>query len=336
VERVLLIRVSALGDVVLTAPAVRALRVVHPGIRVDLVTDPRYVDLALAHLGYDRAVPFERRGADAGGAGLERVVARLPEARYDAVVDLQGKLRTRALARRVPADRRLVLQKRSLGRALLSLVGHDPPLTDRRAAQLYLDALAPLGLPPDAPLALGLGGAPPRGTGLRVGLSPSATHATKRWPPARFGALADALAAAHPGVELVLIGGPGDVEVLAAVRAAAQVPFAPEDVTRLSVLELARVIAGLHLMISVDTGPAHLSAGFGVPTVVIFGPTAPERWGPVGPGHQVVRRNLDCMPCSNTGDATCPRAGRNHACLAELEVAPVLAAAEAALAEARP
>ncbi|MCA9553357.1 MAG: glycosyltransferase family 9 protein [Myxococcales bacterium] len=326
-ERVLLIRVSALGDVVLTQPAVRALRAAHPGIRVDLVTDPRYAELATVHLGYDRAVPFERHNEDAAA-----VVARLPETSYDAVVDLQGKLRTRALARRVPAQRRLRLQKRSFGRALLSVVGYDPPLVDRRAAQLYLDVLAPLGVPGDAPLALRLEGAPPPGPGLRIGLSPCATHATKRWSPERFGALADALVEAHPEAELVLIGGPGDREVLAAVRAAARAPLSPEDVTGLPVPELARVVGGLHLMISVDTGPAHLAAGFGVPTAVIFGPTAPERWGPVGPPHQVVRRKLDCMPCSNTGGDACPRTDRNHACLRELEVGQVLAAAEAALA----
>jgi ADP-heptose:LPS heptosyltransferase len=70
--------------------------------------------------------------------------------------------------------------------------------------------------------------------------------------------------------------------------------------------------------------------------VAIFGPTSPLRWGPRGPTHQAVSLGLDCAPCSNVGGPRCPRADRDHACLRELEVEPVLEAALSALgAEAR-
>lgn len=336
----LLIRLTALGDVVLVEPAIRALRRAHPGIRVDLVTEARYAPFAEACLGADRVVPFDRRGADAGRAGVARVRERLGEVEYDAVVDLQGKLRTRALARAVPARARHVLRKRTPWQAALTVIGHDPPLVGRRAASLYVDALAPLGATATkAELELRLvrpaGGAEgDEGEGARrVGLNPTAAHATKRWRPERFGALAAGLCAHDPGLEILLLGGPSDAALLDQVRAHAPTArFCELDVGRLDVRALAETVAGLDLVVSVDSGPAHLAAGFGVPTIVLFGPTAPSRWGPVGAAHRALSLELDCAPCSNTGGARCPRPDRAQACLQDLEVAPVLEAAQAALA----
>lgn len=338
VQRVLLIRLSALGDVVLVSAAARALEAAHPGVAVDLVTDARYAAFAKACMGVREVVPYDRHGEDAGFAGVKRVQARLPTEPYDAVVDLQGKLRTRALAKGVSAERRLVLTKRTVGQAALALVGHDPPIVDRRAATLYLEALAPLGVSPEAspaPALVAPPGARPEGGPQRFGLSVGASHATKRWPAERFAELAEGLLELRPGARLVLIGGPMDAETLAAVRAALGPEHVePEDPAALDVLGLATRIAGLDMMVSVDSGPAHLSAGFGVPTVVLFGPTAPSRWGPVGDAHASVSLDLDCAPCSNTGGARCPRPDRSQACLQELSPERVLEAARGVLERA--
>lgn len=327
VERVLLIRLSALGDVVLLSPAIRALRQAHPGVSVDLVTDARYAAFAATHMELDKVVGYDRHGAHAGYAGVGQVQALLPQEPYDAVVDLQGKLRTRVLARRIRAKQHLVLQKRSLGQALLSVIGHDPPIADRRAAALYVQALLPLGVDPEASLQTHLKPLPQqaRGPGLRVGLSVGASHATKRWGPERFVQLAEALRARYPDAVFVVVGGPADREILSAVQDGLPVAWRhPQDVSELGVLALAELIAGLDLMVSVDTGPAHLSAAFAVPTVVLFGPTSAARWGPVGPVHRTVSLGLDCSPCSNTGGERCPRPDRNHACMKDLAVQDVL------------
>lgn len=336
-ERVLLIRLTALGDVVLVTPAIRALRAAHPGVCIDLVTDVRYVAFAEAHMGVDHVIGYARHGAHAGYRGVARVQAALPCERYDAVVDLQGKLRTRTLARRVPADLHLVMQKRTLKQGALALLGHDPPIADRRAATLYLETLEPLGVSSTASLqtCLERPAGPHTADSLRIGLSVGASHATKRWSAAKFGALCTELIKARPKAQFVLIGGPSDLEILAAVRATLPPDrLDPEDVSALDVAGLAGLIAGLQLMISVDTGPAHLSAAFSVPTVVLFGPTAPGRWGPVGKAHAAVSLNLSCAPCSNTGGAQCPEPSRAHACMEELSVQDVLPAVLARL-EAR-
>lgn len=331
ITSVLLVRQTALGDVVLLEPAIRALRERFPGARIDLVTEQRFVELARALLAVDAVVGFDRHGRDRGLAGIARVVSRLPVERYDVAVDLAGKPRTRLLLARVPASRRLVIAKRTLAGGLLALLGTDPPIHDRHASALYLETLAPLGiLAPTgdalAPRLARLEPLPREGAraSTRIGLAPGASHATKRWPSARFAELAERLCRLRPEAELVLIGGEGDRSLLEEIAARAHVArFAPLDVAALDPLGLARVIAGLELLVSVDSGPAHLAAGLGVPVVVLFGPTSPVRWGPRGPRGRVVTLALDCSPCSNFGGERCPVPARAHACMEALDVAMV-------------
>lgn len=329
--RFLLIRLTALGDVVLAEPIIRALRRRYPEAAIDVVTEARYAPLVEQLFDVDRAIGWDRRGEDRGAAGLKKVRARLPVQEYSTVIDLQGKLRTRAFARLVPAERRFTLKKRSGVKSLLAILGHDPPIDDRHASEVYLSALGPLeleeGFDPQPRLKRPAPLLAREKTERLVGLSPGATHATKRWPAERFAELADRLAAAEPTTRFVLIGGEGDRATLDTIRAATEAAIIdPFDVAALDVPALARALASLDLLISVDTGPAHLAAAFGVPVVAIFGPTSTVRWGPRGSAHRIASLRLDCSPCSNMGGERCPRPDRAHACLHDLTVDQVLAA----------
>lgn len=309
-KRALVIRVSALGDVILTEPVVRALKATHPGISVDLVTDQRYATL-MRRAGYDQVFAYEARQSLQGP--------------YDLVVDLQGKLRTRVLARRLEAKRRLTLTKRTPGRALLTLVGHDPPIADRHTTDIYLGLLD--GAEVDRAPRLRRDARP---DSLLIGLSPGATHATKRWAPERFGALADRLQAERPKARFLPVGGPRDQELLDAMTRGSSARFEPSTAAA-DVAGLAAAMERLSLLVSVDTGPAHLAAALGVPVVVLFGPTSPVRWGPIGPAHRTVHEDLECAPCSNVGGPVCPLPGSPHTCMAALDVDEVLRAVQSAL-----
>ncbi|MCB9652767.1 MAG: glycosyltransferase family 9 protein [Deltaproteobacteria bacterium] len=372
--RVLLIRLSALGDVILTEPVIRALRTLG-ATTIDLVTDVRFASLMARATDVDRVVGYDFRVQARGLRGVASVAREIGDVPYDWILDLQNKVRTRLLARRVPARHRMVLRKRSLSRAIASLLGSDPPIDDRHASQIYLDAMASAGLPVAA---LATSASPafrprlrrPETTGLyvsrevdavraagetseaseagkahgvsgqrlRIGLCPSATHPTKMWGAPAFGMLASALVAAPdlPPISFLAIGGPSDRTTLDTMRAhATGAVFEVLDVARLDVEGLASVLASLDLLVSVDSGPAHLAAAMDVPTVVLFGPTSFVRWGPLGAPHQVVSLALDCAPCSNTGGARCPRPDRNHACMRDLHPARVLDAIRAALSGER-
>jgi heptosyltransferase-2 len=156
-------------------------------------------------------------------------------------------------------------------------------------------------------------------------VAPGASNATKRWAPERFAEVADALATS--GASIVLAGGPGDAEAIARFQAALRAPIAA-DLTRLPVEGLAAGLAAVDLLVACDSGPVHLAGAARTPALSIFGPTSPERWGPVPPG-QAVRFPIDCSPCSNHGGKRCPEG--HHRCMTELASATVIAAARAIL-----
>lgn len=327
--RILVIRLTALGDVVLAEPVARALGQRFPGYAIDLVTDLKMVPLLTQAGAFDRVEAYDKKGADRGLLGPWRVRRRLAP-HYHAVIDLQGKLRTRALSHLVSAEHKLTLKKRSFGAALWTLIGRRRPITDRHTIDLYLDLLAPLGLgrgslPKDVTPRLRLP-APARAGLRRVGLGIGASHPTKRWAPEQFRALVAGILARAPNVSVTLIGGPQDRAELERVRQLLP-PAAldPRDATQLDVAGLASLIGELDVMVSVDSGAAHISQGLGVRTIVLFGPTSPLRWGPRAAPHRAISLGLDCAPCSDVGGPACPRPDRAHACMRELPAERVVA-----------
>lgn len=344
-RRLLLVRTSALGDVLLVAPVADALRAA--GASVELLTDARLVPLVASLGAFDRVHGLDPRGADAGVLGHVRRARALGA--FDGVVDLQGKLRTRLVARAVRASARATFVKRSPLRALAALLGRDRPLDDAHDTELYRRVLDRPGLAPglrlDAPrleAPRGAARSPPddrRRAPEKIGLGVGTTHATKRWPTEHWIALGRALVdearAEGRARTLVLVGGPRDAALLDAVRAG--LPPESVDAVRLEaapVEALAPALAGLAALVSVDSGPAHLAQRLGVPTLVLFGPTSVRRWGPREAPHRALALALDCQPCSNTGGARCPRPDRDHACLRTLTPASAHAALRALLADA--
>jgi ADP-heptose:LPS heptosyltransferase len=338
--RILVIRLTALGDVVLVEPVIRALREKFPRSPIDLLTEARFAPLGPSFFGVDRVIAWDRHGRDRGLAGMSRVLERLGRERRRAVIDLQNKARTRMLAARISADHHLVLKKRTVFQGVRALFGRDRPIADRHTIDLYLGTLLPLGIEvagrKDGPRARRLDPLIAKNGARRlIGLSPGATHATKRWPLDRFAELADRIQDAHPEAAFVLIGGPLDRGLLEEVRQKRRRAHVLDaDICALDVLGLARAVASLDLLITVDTGPAHLAAAMDVPVVVIFGPTSKVRWGPRGEKHRVVALDLPCTPCSNIGDAECPLPSKSHECMRELGVERVLEAALDVLAKA--
>jgi ADP-heptose:LPS heptosyltransferase len=315
--RGLVIRLSALGDVVLAEPVARAFRAAHPEASVDLLTDRRYVDL-MQRASFDRVIGLDRHGEHAGLSGLRAAAASLRDPSYDRVIDLQGKVRTRVLARAIGASEVSTMAKRSAAAAVASLFGHDPPIVDRHSVDLYLDA-ASLPLADKAPRLERRRSPEPGWIGLSVG----ATHATKRWPSERFAELADRLSDRLPGSSFVLIGGPADRAAIDDVAASVRRASVRERTTDLGIAELVDRIERLSILVSVDTGPAHVAAALGVPVVVLFGPTSPIRWGPIGAGHRVARIELECAPCSNIGGERCPLPSSPHTCMRDLSAGEV-------------
>jgi heptosyltransferase-2 len=158
-------------------------------------------------------------------------------------------------------------------------------------------------------------------------INPGATNSrAKQWLPERFAEAADLLAA-REGFQAVIVGTAADVEASERVARLMRSPVAMLA-GRTSISELKGVLACSSLVISNDTGTAHVSAALGVPTIVIFGPTEHVATRPLSDVATVVRHPVDCSPCMLR---ECPI---DHRCMTRVEVGDVYAAARALLISA--
>lgn len=203
---------------------------------------------------------------------ITAVVARLAGIPARVGLDSGGRGRWHTVRVPVPADRHEIALYLDLARAVgLPVPGRPRPMFVPSAAD-RARAGALLGDDSDPRVAIHPGG----------GVNPGLTMLGKRWPADRFAAVADRLAAA--GATIVLLGGPGDEAAAAAVLAAA----APatrgrlkDGAGRLSLGEVGAVIERCDLYLGNDTGVTHLAAAVGTPVVAVFGPTRPDRYGPL-------------------------------------------------------
>ncbi len=320
---ILVVRYSALGDVVVATSILEPLRARFPRARIEWVTDAPYAPLLE---GLPELAAVHRLSREGPNSVLS-VAARL-RGRFDFAIDLQNKLRSAVIARSA-APLRAAFRRRTALRAVLSLFGSDPPLVRAHQTRLYAEALAPLGAFEPGPIKIALSeqaralaedalqGVP----SPAVAIAPGARWATKRWPADRFAAVADALAA--EGCAIVLCGGPSDRDAFAAFRAATRARIAA-DLSFLPVDALAAALARVQLLVACDSGPVHLASAVGTPALAIFGPTSTERWGPPSPGRALAL-GLACAPCSNHGGDYCPEG--HHRCLSDLAPEAVLASA---------
>ena len=326
----LVVQTAFLGDVVLTTPLLALLAERHGP--VDVVTTPAAASLLETHPAVRRVLAYDKRRADRGLAGLRRLARRLRAERYAVAYLPHRSLRSAALAwvARIPrrvgfADgwRALYTESRTRPRSgheidrLLALVGEPPHPEARPTLRLASGDVARAGAELEAAAI-----ARPF-----VALAPGSIWGSKRWP--HFAELARQLT---QRLDVVLVGGPDDAPLAAAIVAAATDGAAAHRVVslcgRLSLRESAAVIRAAAVLVTNDSAPLHFAQAVETPTVAIFGPTIPEfGFGPRGPRDHVVGLDgLACRPCSPHGPATCPLG--HHRCLQAVSVAHVLQAME--------
>jgi len=315
--RILIVQPAYLGDTVFLGPAVRALRARWPAARIALVVTPRGAPVARLLPGADEVVVFDKRGRDRGLGGLLRA-GRALRGRFDLALVPHYAPRAGLLAWLARAPRRIGY---ALGCNERLRLDRSRPFVDR-ALRLAERAGAP------GDRALGLR-APPERDGYAEGLLsgaarplvaivPGAEWATKRWGAERYAAVARAL-----GGTAVVLGGPSERELAAAIARAA--PGHPvHDTTGNTVDEAIALLARCDVVVGGDTGLVHCARALGRPTVAIFGPTHPERHV-FGEREAALALGLDCQPCHDHGPARCPL-GHLH-CMTQLS--PERVAAEA-------
>jgi ADP-heptose:LPS heptosyltransferase len=329
------VRLSSIGDVVHTLPALAALH--RHGWEADwLVEPPSRVLLDLNPL-LARVQSAPSRKAFGWGKALATVRA-LRSRRYDAALDFQGLWKSAAWARTSGA-RRVIGWERGSRRepSSLLLIGEPVPraggghVIDKNLALLRplgIEAVGlrefPLPLSAEAVARVDAGLAALGGGEIAV-LNPGGGWASKLWTAERHGELAKGLRAL--GLLPLVSWGPGEEaladRVVAASGGAARRSFPT------TLLDYAEIARRARLVVAADTGPLHLACAVGAPVVALFGPTDPARNGPFAAEDVVIRRMPPCAPCYS-------RSCLRHAGVMDgIAVAEVLAAAERRLARAR-
>jgi len=332
-SRILVVKLDHLGDVILATPAIRALKERYPNAVIDVLVHPGAVAAVANHPGVHRVLTyrsprFSRDGAADDSSRL-REVART---RYDTIVELRGDGRTlllpfRAAARR-RVDRGTVRLQNKAGRVL----GRAPTLHE---VETNLEIVRPLvGTPAAGPRVEVHPGieasrsvvrkleerAVPTGARLVV-LHAGAAWRPRAWRPERFGAVADWILG-HYDARIVLVGSEDERDVEDAVRRSMREDRALAMTGALTLEELTALLGRSALFIGNDSGPAHLAAACGVPSIVLFGPQDPRRFGPWSERTQVLHHPVACFPCRQT---VCVMA--EDPCVNRNEVADVIARA---------
>lgn len=324
-KRILVIKLSSLGDIAHALPAVHALKAC-TGAEIDWVTQPEYTELLVCCADVARLIEFPRRNF---AHGVFPFLRELRRERYDAIVDLQGLMKSALVAR-------LARGRTRVGPAWAREGAHrfydaQPARGDgrrRHAVEELMDVVglvAPgMGIPsaellhfPEAEIDLS--------PGPHVAFAPFSRWDTKNWPTEKFTELGRRLAT-EMGCRIRIVGG-RDNEAQGEALARQIGERAQNLCGKTDLVGLCSLLKSMDLLVTVDSGPLHWADAMGVPLVAIFGATDPARTGPYHQLNHVVAQNgISCRPCHSR---TCVRG--DWACLRTLEVEPVFQAVLAQL-----
>ncbi len=300
---ILVIRLSSLGDIILTTPVVRALRRKFPRAAIDFLVMDRFREAIDGNPDISRILEF-KRSEHKGLAGIIRFSRRLKPVKYDLVIDLHAKLRSRLICMGLNT-RTLRYRKRSLWKTLgvrLRLIRYQ---VDDTIVDNYFRPLGTLGIHP-GPEKLSFAFAQQDLKAVneykdRIVMAPGAANATKKWPAEYFGQLGRLL-----NSKIVLIGGPEDIQELETIRQYIGPDSCENMAGRLNLKQSGALLSTARFVVTNDSGPFHLARAGGRPVFAIFGPTDPGMFA-FNKNETLIYAGEPCAPCSLHGDLKCPK-----------------------------
>lgn len=325
--RILMIRLSSLGDIILTTPVLDALKQSHPNSRISFLTKRKYEGLFESDPRVDSVIYFDSQGRHKGLSGLLGLIKSLNQERFDLIVDLHSNLRSFPIRVLVRAGKKVHYHKRlftrlwmvyfkklrvkpvstienylqSLGETGKRVCKRTPGLYSKKENEIWAENfLVENGLSHEE---------------ILIGMAPGARWETKRWDLEKFSCVAESLCRDLSG-KILLVGNKADQDLIERIE---QKIGKKKAITALD-LPLDRLITlakKCDLFISNDSGPMHLASALGVPTIGIFGPTSPDLgFSPSGLEDELFWAGVGCSPCSLHGDKDCIKESRN--CMDEI------------------
>lgn len=327
VKKILVIRLSSLGDVVLTTALYPNLKAKFPDSEISVLTKSAFAGVFERNPYVNHVYLF-----DPSREPFSRLLRSLRYEKFDAVIDLHRNLRSLAVRLLSSAPACVLVEKADLARRFLVWFKQAHPVLDRSVRERILDCLKSLDAPivsPDTQLFPASPGPILSTLGLDpskrlIGIAPGARHATKRWPVEYFAEAADRLGS-MPNAHVVLLGDPSEKGTAAAVMQKMKGPC-----TNLAgwtdLKELFAIVSKLELLLTNDSALLHIGEALRIPVVALFGPTVRAfGFAPFRSTSRVVEvTNLPCRPCTLHGDDRCPL--KHHRCMVDLDVNAVLLA----------
>ncbi len=324
-QRILIIKIGALGDIVLATPSLRMVRKRYPAAHIALLVDRKFYKIVEPCPYVNELILVDRDESWKTMSGFLKLARRLKQSAFDVSIDLQNTAKTHLLSMLAGVRVRTGYRRFWTGRFLTQGVGRFrdvlPPVAHQfRVLQQmnvhhFDDALE---LWPSKEAGRAIEGMldqewVSRGQKL-IGfvLGASNRWVTKQWPIPYFAKLAERLSG-ELGARVVLIGAPDDRTLAEEFKRLSPVPVA-DFVSQTDLGELAALIKRVDVLITGDSAPMHIAAAVKTPIVALFGPTNPERHIPPGKGHAVFYKQVKCAPCYRT---TCDV---GHICMKNITV----------------
>lgn len=316
---ILLIRPGGIGDAVLLAPAIGALKKKFPYATITVLAEKRNAGIFNLISSVDRVLCYDVLGEFLAAFRLDP----------DLIIDTEQYHRLSAVVARLTGAANLIGYATN---ERARLFHHAIPYSqDNYEVNSFFGLLAPLGLSQPASIDSPFLSVPsaaqdkakqlltPLAGRTIVSLFPGASIQERRWGAERFGQVATQLRL-H-GYGIVVVGGKEDIATGSAIIRGGGFNLAGLT----SLTETAAILEQSALLISGDSGVLHLGVGVGIPTVSLFGPGIAQKWAPRGPQHLVLNQKLDCSPCTQFGyTQKCPR---QAACLQQISPNMVVEAA---------
>ena len=349
--KILLVRLRLIGDVVFTTPVIRALRRRYPHAHLSYLVEPAAAPIVTGNPHLNEVIVAPKPRGLARLSADARLARELRRARFDIAIDLHGGPRSGWLTWASGAPRRIGYDIKGRGWMYTSRVARAPDLRPRHSVRNQWDLLAPLGIEPpdpaadpvemgDDPQAAARAGERLRAAGIGsdtplVVIHVSAGNPFRRWPPASFQALTEALVRRDPARRILLTSGPSDAGAARDIAARARqalgdLGVAVPDLGEFDLHELRAIIARAAVYVGGDSGPLHVAATTTVPVVALLGPTLPERSRPWRDARYYVETIDHALPCRPCHQRVCEPG--DFRCLTWTTADQVIQAAERAIA----
>jgi lipopolysaccharide heptosyltransferase II len=335
-DKILVIRFSSIGDIVLATPLLRILRSRFPSAQIDFIVRKEFSELIRSNKNLSAAVEFNTID---GFGGLRKLKNRIRTERYDLIVDIHNSLRSRYLRLMSGARDVVVINKRVFARTMLVRFKRNFYKDAVSVSDRYIETVKKYGIENDnAGLELFIPAETKKqvsetlagyGIGFNqkaFGLCPSAKHTTKCWPAERFIEIGTELAK-WQNARILIFGGTEDMEKCKLIADAINLQEKGRAIDlsgKFSLLGTAAAVEFCDIIVTNDSGLMHIACAVKKKVIAVFGPTVREfGFFPVNKDSIVIEQpGLYCRPCSHIGLDACPEG--HFRCMKDIKTEDVL------------